>query len=162
MVYTVLLSVVASAILSVLLARWWVQRMVVKAAQFILSDSKGRTRATLRVHDDLPTVNVFDEQGKCRVGWITQEDGSARVSFYDQNQTATGVIKMRAHGPTFAIEDGEGRPRVELAVAPDGSPGMILSDPSGKPWIVLGAPDGTPSLTFYEKGGEKVLIVLGR
>jgi hypothetical protein len=162
MEHTVLLSVVTSAVFSVILARWWVQRMVVKAAQFILSDSKGRTRATLRVLGGVPTVNVFDEQGKCRAGWVTQKDGSVRVCFYDQNETATGMIRMGADGPTFAIEDADGRPRVELAVAPDGSPGMILSDPSGKPWIVLGAPDGAPSLTFFEKGGEKVLIVLGR
>ena len=162
MEHTILLSVVASAVVSVMLARWWVQRMVVKATQFILSDSKGRTRATLRIVGDLPTVNVLDEQGKCRAGWVTQKDGSARVCFFDQNDTATGIIKLGADGPTFAIEDGSGRPRIELSVAPDGSPGMILSDPSGKPWIVLGAPDGAPSLTFYEKGGEKVLIVLGR
>ena len=121
MEHTVLLSVVTSAVCSVILARWWVQRMVVKAGQFILSDSKGRTRVTLRVHDDLPTVNVFDEQGKCRAGWVAQKDGSARVCFYDQNETATGMIRVGADGPTFAIEDADGRPRIELAVAPDGS-----------------------------------------
>jgi hypothetical protein len=162
MEHTVLLSVVVSAVFSVILARWWVQRMVVRAPNFVLSDSKGRARATLRVLAGLPTMNVFDDEGKCRAGWIAQKDGSARVCFYDQNETATGIIRMDASGPTLAIQDGNGRPRIELSVAPDGSPGMVLSDPSGKPWIVLGAPDGTPSLTFYEKGGEKVLIVLGR
>ena len=159
---TILISALVSAVVAVLVAWWFVRyerRLTIKTEQYILTDSGGKTRVSLGMTDGLPGLRFFDRHGKRRAGWTIQDDGSSTARFYDPEEKPTGIIRVIAEGPSLALEDAQGRPKVDLAVGPDRSPGVLLSDHSGKPRVVVAVPEGFPSLTFLDQRGEEVFNV---
>lgn len=161
---TILISALVSVAVAGLVVWWFVRyerRLTIKTEHVVLTDSKGQARAMLGVVGGLPTLCFLDKRGNRRVGLAAQDDGSVTMSFMDAHEKTTGIMRMMAEGPSFAIEDDRGTARAELTVGVDGAPGLVLNDQDGKPRIVLAVPEGYPSLTFHDKVGDDVLFVYG-
>lgn len=157
-----LLSALVSAVVAVLVAWWFVRyerRLTIRTEQYILTDSGGTTRAVLGMAGGLPCLRFFDQCGKRRAGWTIQDDGSSIVRFYDPEEKPTGIFRVLAEGPSLAIEDAQGRSKVDMAVGPDGAPGFFLSDRGGRPRVVVAVPEGFPSLTFLDERGKEVFNI---
>lgn len=128
-----LACVLAACLIGVAAAigRAWPASRSISAEQFVLCDSRGRTRAEFGVgEDEEPRLVFLDAHGRSRAG--------------------LGMTQEALVGLSLTGKAGENR--LVLAVRPDGSPQLILQDADGKPRLAL---DDQPSLTMYNgEGGE--------
>lgn len=88
---------------------------------------------------DVTTLRLVDAAGNVRGEWGVDDDGAIRIGLFDQQR----------------------RPRMNLAVLRNGSPGVALLDETGQRRAALGLlPDQTASMVFADARGT-LRAVLG-
>jgi hypothetical protein len=104
-------------------------RRTVEAEKFVLRDSNGKTRATLRVVlPDGPRLDLYDANGKPRVVLATPP--SAGLLLTDASGMPLTVrVGSTGEGPGLFLFDANGNPRATLLDS-DG-PSLILQDAGG-------------------------------
>jgi hypothetical protein len=129
---------------------------VVEAERFVLRDERGAHRAELLVGSSGRTEFFLrDGAGRAHLAFVVADDGRAFVVVTDQDDKARAVLDS---SPRLALSDQYGRERLQLAVAPQGSPGLTLWDKENRPRLefnVLGE-QGRPGLKLCDEGGRPV------
>ena len=128
---------------------------VVRAQAFELVDRHGRLRGAFAVdpNDDAPSLQLYDVDGKVRLDVGVEADGSAQVSLLHADEqpavtlgshdgqvvaffvvagVAMCVVQARPDGfAVVGLRDKDGRDRVRIQVAADGSGLVALTDDQG-------------------------------
>lgn len=103
---------------------------VIRASKFILEDENGRTRATLGVTEDGPSLGLYDETGKNRAALRVVSNGTALCVIGENGKTGATLF-VGEQGPGLGLYDEDGKTRAALTVLKDG-PGLVLADEMGK------------------------------
>ena len=111
----------------------------VRANNFVLEDETGKVRATLTVLKDSPSLELYDKNGKFRVGL-----SDSGLMLFDKNG------KQGATLDTFlglALFDENGK----VCAGLDASLGLMLSDKNGKTRAALGMSKDLPRLMLFDE-----------
>lgn len=142
---------------------WTVFRDAVDLETFELKDedmvaldmrSKGNT-ARMAVSADSAGVSFSSLTG-ARAVTLMRSDGRAATAMWRSGATRTETAGMRieAKGEAgISLQDGDGRPRVDVSIAADGSPYLSLLDDGARPSIALEASRTTRRLVLADQDG---------
>jgi len=102
--------------------------------ELLLYDTSGGRRITLAVEaDGLPHLNLRDKAGNSRARlYVGSDTMETPVLVMCDKDRIRASLSARDRGPTLVLLDKNDKARAELAVFPDGSPVLELSDKSGK------------------------------
>lgn len=117
-------------------SRRWIAPVLGLVALILFVTLAARSRHVVRIGDVAPSLEATsfllkDADGVQRAALGLGDDGQASLT----------------------LSDGNGLPRLRLAVLPDGSPGVSLLDANGETRAILGLlADGTTTLVFADGG----------
>jgi hypothetical protein len=131
---------------------------VIRAAQFVLEDENGKTRATLALTNDGPVLCLTDEKGNPRAV-LTAFRVGPRLSLFDEKGKDCARLGANKDGPVLALTDEKGNPRAVLGVNKYG-PALGLYDADGRVRAGLNALQAGPGLDLLDENG-KVRASLG-
>lgn len=116
----------------------------VTAEQFVLVDSNGECRATLKLGSDGgPALALHDARGRARASIRVGSDGAPSLVLYDSGGRRRAEIALKADGSAgVGLYDEVGEGRAELVVSPGGAPAFSLFGPDGRRLTRL--PSGRP------------------
>jgi hypothetical protein len=131
---------------------------------FRLFDQKGKRRAAISVNKEGVGILLSDENGKMRAALSSEKNGP-RFLLYDENGNARIGLDVFKNCPVLNLFD-ENRPRVGLSVEKEG-PALCLIDENNKPRAMIGVgitnmPDGTKvtspesSIHLNDKEGKTI------
>lgn len=123
----------------VLLAGAWAQDRPgrVEVRELILRDADGKARGLLGMTDDGPQFSLFGADAKPQL-----------------------VMALNRFGSGVTLNDAEGRPRMGMAVLPNGSTELTLTDSAGRPRAQLLVQDDVPRLNLLDPQGNARAVVL--
>ena len=106
-----------------------------KVRELILTDSKGQQRAWIGLESGQPSVLLFDDGGRIRLGFGLDNDGS----------------------PQIGLSNVAGIPVLNLAMDGEGNMGLLIVNEQGLPRVVTGVgSDGKARSDLYTDTGFKV------
>ena len=116
--------------------------------------SKGNT-ARIAVSSDSAGFSLSSLTGS-RSLTLMRSDGRVSTSMWRSGSgpQETVGMRVRSDGSTgLALHDAEGRPRINLSLAPDGSPYLSFFDQRQRPSIALEGAEATRRLVLADKSG---------
>lgn len=155
--------------------------LAVTTTQLNLVDDEGMIRGLLSARDETgaTSLTLFDSNGQPRSVFAVGPDGrpgvrlqnaagearlAARVSGEDtllivgDDRETHGVFASASGVPVLSFADGQ-RGRVQLQLAPSGSPSLIFSGRDGQRSASMTVDDNdTPVMTLYENGRPRVTL----
>jgi len=143
----------------------WLKSEVV-TEKFALVDADGKTRATLRMSDDVPSLNLYDTYGNVRAILRVSAEGTA-LHLADSETRAGLVLKVGEAGPDVSFFDANGKQRLTFDIARHESdmPGLIMLDPNGTLTVVVRALEDGPGVCLFDAknpdGNTSVQITMG-
>ena len=106
-----------------------------KVRELVLTDSKGQQRARIGLEAGQPSVLLFDDGGRIRLGFGLDNDGS----------------------PQIGLSNVAGIPVLNLAMDGEGNMGLLIVNEQGLPRVVTGVgSDGKARSDLYTDTGYKV------
>ena len=106
-----------------------------RVRELVLTDSKGQQRAWIGLESGQPSVLLFDDGGRIRLGLGLDNDGS----------------------PQIGLSNVAGIPVLNLAMDGDGNMGLLIVNEQGLPRVVTGVgSDGKARSDLYSDMGFKV------
>ena len=110
--------------------------------EVVLTDSKNRPRAQLRVHDGAVELHLLDSNDTYRLT-MTVSDNESMVALCDEQGTGRLGLIVGGNGETsIHIQDGDLDPRVEIYADSTGRPQATLYDKNLK--TIWEAPEPPP------------------
>ena len=145
----------------------WLKSEVV-TERVVLVDADGRTRATLRMSEGVPSLILYDTDGTVRAILRVSAEGPA-LHLLGSKTKAGLELTVGEAGPDVSLFDASGKRRLTLDVsrflpdAPD-APGLMMCDPNGAPTLVLKSLENSPSVCLFDSsnpdGNTSVQIVM--
>ena len=123
----------------------------IRAGQFILEDTSGRTRAMLCVNKGGPVLAMYDANGSPRSSLSVNENGPGLVLLDASGKTRVMLCMNKDLGPMLALDDT----RATLRVSENG-PMLALADANGRLCVGLAAMPGEPVLSIFNTSGDVV------
>jgi hypothetical protein len=116
-----------------------IKNKTVTAENFVIVDSEGEIRGGLGIlpKDGEPALMLFGRGQKAKA-LLKMTPKGPLLTFYDEKEKARISASILDSGILFSLTNNEGKPSVDIAVASDGSPGMLLRDKNGK--VMFAAP----------------------
>ena len=106
-----------------------------KVQELVLTDSKGQQRAWIGLEQDQPSILLFDDAGRIRMGLGLDADGS----------------------PQIGLSNVAGVPVLNLAMDADGNMGLLVVNEEGLPRVVSGVgSDGKARTDLYSQTGFRI------
>ena len=106
-----------------------------KVQELVLTDSKGQQRAWIGLEQDQPSILLFDDAGRIRMGLGLDADGS----------------------PQIGLSNVAGIPVLNLAMDAEGNMGLLVVNEEGKPRVVSGVgSDGKARTDLYSDSGFRI------
>lgn len=102
----------------------------IRAASFILEDSKGKPRASLSREEDGVVLRMLYENGKVGAALCLHEDKTV-LSISDHEGKPRAVLGLAKEMPLLCLYDEKAEARATIALLADG-PHLILRDENGK------------------------------
>jgi hypothetical protein len=116
------------------------------ARTFVIADRNGQPRGGLTVDEERAGLQLTDQSGRTRLLVSVDEKSGPTIGLANENQPVTTItqqaflmgrngfaVQIAENGlPSFSLSDRSGNPRVTLAILPDGSPSIGLTDGAGK------------------------------
>ena len=103
--------------------------------ELVLTDSKGQQRAWIGLEAGQPSILLFDDSGRIRLGLGLDNDGS----------------------PQIGLSNVAGIPVLNLAMDGDGNMGLLVVNEQGLPRVVTGVgSDGKARADLYSDTGFKI------
>jgi hypothetical protein len=106
---------------------------VVQATEFLLKDSEGQTRASLKMGSAGPDLAFYDANGK----------------------VVRALLGVLPSGPALGFYDPDGKNRISLAISPKGA-NLTFNDSDEKLRSELGMLEEGPNLLFLDRDGKTV------
>jgi len=106
-----------------------------KVQELVLTDSKGQQRAWIGLEQDQPSILLFDDAGRIRMGLGLDADGS----------------------PQIGLSNVAGVPVLNLAMDAEGNMGLLVVNEEGLPRVVSGVgSDGKARTDLYSQTGFRI------
>jgi hypothetical protein len=123
----------------------------IRANEFILEDTDGRTRAVLGSSEGTGSfLELRDELGVAQALLSVGEDGDAELVFFNESGIAVELHTLEGGG-RLSLADQVGEERVILAVA-EALIGLALIDDAGEPRALFGLDQNGPTLAMVDAG----------
>lgn len=111
------------------------------AEEFVLVDSRGERRASLKLEDGAPALALSDAAGGVRAAIRLSIDGAPSVVLYDTSGRRRLEVALKPDGAAgLGLYDERGEGRAEVVVSGSGAPSVSLYGPSGKRLARVPAP----------------------
>jgi hypothetical protein len=143
----------------------WLKSEVV-TEKLVLVDGDGKTRATLRTTEGVPSLILYDTDGNVRAILRVSEEGPS-LNLLDSKTKAGLELTVGEAGPDASLFDANGKQRLTLEVArfESGVPRLSMSDPNGKASVVVSALEDSPAVCLFDAknpdGNTSVQITIG-
>jgi hypothetical protein len=143
----------------------WLMSEVV-TEKLALVDSDGKTRATLHMTEEVPSLILYDSNGNVRAILRVSAEGPS-LHLLDSRTKAGLELSVGEAGPDVSLFDANGKQRLSLDIAPheSGLPGLTMRDPNGKPSVVARALENSPGVCLFDTknpdGNTSVQITMG-
>jgi hypothetical protein len=102
----------------------------ITAAEFVLVDAQGRTRADLEMVEGRPRLALLDEHENPRATLAALAEGSG-LELNDANGARRVTLKAYSDGPGLALFDSDGTTRRATLSSDTGGPTLDLKDAYG-------------------------------
>lgn len=113
-------------------------------------------RATGRI---LFMAEVVDGEGRTRAMLATGHGGTVSLNLLDEQNRPRAALGLLASGPALFLLDDQGTKRVEVQLASDGSPCVIVREAGGQVRID-GSVVGSPTLGLLGAEGSATAMLL--
>jgi len=98
----------------------------IRAANFILEDGKGKTRASLGMSEDGPVLRLNDEKGNMRAALYVHD--KAGLNLFDEKNKTRAFLGVVQNVPILFLYDETGNARTQLFFSDKTGPGLFLFD----------------------------------
>ena len=121
-----------------------------------LKDQAGAVRLGLLVtHRGDPDLNMLDAPGKIRLNLGVGRQGAPELGLLQPDESDGLTFTLTPHGALVMDFSHEGKSRVSLVAAPDGSAGLHFCGPDEKGRLVLALSEGAiPTLAARDQAGK--------
>lgn len=114
-------------------------------------------------------AEIVDEEGRTRAMLATGHGGTVSLNLLDQERRPRAALGLMASGPAVFLLDEQGTKRLEVQLAADGSPGVILREVGGQVRIdasvvtsptlgLLGSDGAAASMMFVAAEGSGAIL----
>src|SRR5439155_490619 len=130
----------------------------IAAEEFCLVDKKGSIRASLGVNEDgQARLLFFDKNEKLRISFCV-EDEQLGIELLDENEKTRAALGLGDNGqPSLLLLDKDEKVHASLEMGEDGGPGLDLYDKDGelRASLSLFRDDDLPHMALVDKNGQR-------
>lgn len=141
-------------------ARAGTQPQIIRTPALEITDAGGRTRATLDAINSKPSLWLYGDDGRRRVGLTVSTGSVPELALLDQQGRPRISLRVGfERAAEIRIADSHGRPRLGLWIGYDDEPGVWLLDELARPRIGMKVlTGGVPRLWLFDESTGRVMF----
>lgn len=135
--WTVLLTLVLS-LLGLMWGRVWPRNGVVEASGFVVTDREGRVRGSFAFDRNGVGLNLHDERGLWRAGFLVDNTGRPAMFLFDTVAQPVVTLNLQSGGaPSLRMRAPGNETTFQVRLGAGGAPGAFLSSGADTAALVL-------------------------
>lgn len=135
--WTVLLTLVLS-LLGLMWGRVWPRNGVVEASGFVVTDREGRVRGSFALDQSGVGLNLHDERGLWRAGFLVDNTGRPAMFLFDTVAQPVVTLNLQSGGaPSLRMRAPGNETTFQVRLGAGGAPGVFLSSGADTAALVM-------------------------
>ena len=135
--WTVILTL-ALSLLGLMWGRVWPRNGVVEARGFLVTDGEGRVRGSFAVDQNGVGLNLQDERGLWRAGFLVDNTGRPAMFLFDTVAQPVVTLNLQTSGaPSLRMRSPGNENTLQVRLGNGGAPGIFLSNGADTAALVM-------------------------